>query len=444
MVSTPWRTAARRSAWIVADQGVSSLTNFAATLVIARSLDADAFGAFSVAFLVTALMITVDRAVVALPLAIRTSTRTDQRDELAAAAGAALVCGGVGGLVVLGAAAAIGGQVGGALAVVGVLAPGLALQDTWRFTFFTARRPCKALVNDLVWATAQGALFAAILLADEDSAATLTAAWAGGAVVAALAGTVQAGMLPALSRTWSYLSRHRRLGGVFALEVVISRGLYQVTVMALGVILGVGGVGAIRGSQALFGPYTVALLGLQSAGIPEGSRLLQRAPHRLDLVLKAMSATLVTVSLAWGTVLLVIPNAWGRALLGDTWSSARDVLVPTTVMTAGIGAACGAIVGLRILSAAVSSLKVRIVAGVAALATAVAGGALGGLTLGVWGLCVGSWINAAGTWWALGRVPRPQAGHVGGDAVPGVGRTVGPSGPPEPTRESPIVRAQNV
>jgi hypothetical protein len=28
--------------------------------------------------------------------------------------------------------------------------------------------------------------------------------------------------------------------------------------------------------------------------------------------------------------------------------------------------------------------------------------------------------------------------------VPGVGRTVGPSGPPEPTRESPIVRAQNV
>jgi len=430
-----WRPAARHSAWIVADQGVSSLTNFAATLVIARSLDVAAFGAFSLAFLVTALMVTVERAIVALPLAIRTSTQPDQGDEVAAAAGAAVVCGGLAGLSILIAAVAIGGQVGQALAVVGVLAPGLALQDTWRFAFFTAGRASRAVVNDLVWAGAQAVLFTAVLLPGRGSAATLTAAWAGGAAVAAVVGSAQAGIVPALSRAGYYLGRHRRLGGVFALEVVISRGLFQITVMALGAILSVGAVGAIRGCQALFGPYTVMLLGLQSAGIPEGSRLLARAPHRLDLVLRAMSGALAVVSLAWGAALLLMPDAWGRALLGATWPAAREVLVPTTVMTVGVAVSCGAIVGLRILSAAVSSLRVRVVAGITALGAGVAGGTYGGLVGGVWGLCIGAWINAVGTWWALGRVRRTRIGIDDAGAAGDGQRPLGRSSPPEPRRD---------
>ena len=44
------RAAARRMGWGVADQGMSSLTNFAVNIYIARALGAAEYGAFALAF----------------------------------------------------------------------------------------------------------------------------------------------------------------------------------------------------------------------------------------------------------------------------------------------------------------------------------------------------------------------------------------------------------
>ena len=49
----PWRRArqaARRLGWGVADQGMSSLTNFRLSIYVARTLGAVQFGAFSLAY----------------------------------------------------------------------------------------------------------------------------------------------------------------------------------------------------------------------------------------------------------------------------------------------------------------------------------------------------------------------------------------------------------
>ena len=52
-LALPWRRvrqAARRLGWGVADQGMSSLTNFLMSIYVARTLGAVQFGAFSLAY----------------------------------------------------------------------------------------------------------------------------------------------------------------------------------------------------------------------------------------------------------------------------------------------------------------------------------------------------------------------------------------------------------
>jgi hypothetical protein len=63
----------RRAGWNVADQALSALTNVVLSFIVARNVDADGFGAFSVAFLVFSLLIGAERSLVGGPLSMRHS-----------------------------------------------------------------------------------------------------------------------------------------------------------------------------------------------------------------------------------------------------------------------------------------------------------------------------------------------------------------------------------
>jgi O-antigen/teichoic acid export membrane protein len=403
--SASWarRPAARRSGWVVLDQGVSSLTNFAATIVVARSVSDQLFGAFSVAVVVYIVLVNLTRALVSQPLAIRVSAVVDQRGDVAAALGAAIFVGGAAGVGVVIAGMGVGTMVGAALAVVGALLPGLMLQDTLRFCLFTMGRPTLAVVNDLVWAASQAGLLAVVLTLRHESTVALTAAWAGGAVVASVVGLRQARTIPAVGEGLRFVRRHLSLGGRMAAEAIMTNGSSQVTILAVGATLGATGVGGIRGGATLFGPFTVAFLGLMAAGIAEGSRLFARSPDRLIPVLAAVSCVLLGLSVVWGTVLVLMPSEWGRVLLGDTWPAAQDLIVPFSVSTAGAGLASGGFLGLRVLAAVSATLRLRIITGAATIVTGVAGAIAWGPRGAVAGLAVGTWANALGAWWSLAR-----------------------------------------
>src|SRR6185436_17936338 len=66
----------RRIGWGIADQTLSSLTNFVLGIVVARSVDTTALGAFAFAFLAYAVGLGVNRAIAAQPLVIRYSATT--------------------------------------------------------------------------------------------------------------------------------------------------------------------------------------------------------------------------------------------------------------------------------------------------------------------------------------------------------------------------------
>src|ERR1700724_1144003 len=100
------RQAVLRLGWGVADQAVSSLTNFAVSIYVARTLGAVQFGAFSLAYVTYAFALTASRGLATDPLLVRFSG-TDLptwRRAVASCTGTAAAVGLAAGACVLGAA----------------------------------------------------------------------------------------------------------------------------------------------------------------------------------------------------------------------------------------------------------------------------------------------------------------------------------------------------
>ena len=87
--------AVRRLGWGVADQGISSLSNFALGLFVARSFGASSFGAFTLAFITYTVVINAARGLATDPLLVRYQRRSGRRWRRAtsAATGTALAVG---------------------------------------------------------------------------------------------------------------------------------------------------------------------------------------------------------------------------------------------------------------------------------------------------------------------------------------------------------------
>ena len=145
--------AARRLGWGVADQGISSLSNFALGLFVARSFGASNFGAFTLAFITYTVVINAARGLATDPLLVRFSGDLIRRWRRAtsAATGTALVVGVAAGVVCIVAGLLLPDPVGPAFVALGIGLPGLALQDSWRFAFFARGRGSSAFINDLFW-----------------------------------------------------------------------------------------------------------------------------------------------------------------------------------------------------------------------------------------------------------------------------------------------------
>ncbi|MDR2986820.1 MAG: hypothetical protein LBV34_18475, partial [Nocardiopsaceae bacterium] len=63
----------RRFGWGLADQAVSSLTNFAVSLYVARTLGAVQFGAFALAYVTYSFVLNASRGLATDPLLVRFS-----------------------------------------------------------------------------------------------------------------------------------------------------------------------------------------------------------------------------------------------------------------------------------------------------------------------------------------------------------------------------------
>ena len=124
----------RRLGWGLADQAVSSLTNFAISLYVAHSLAPAQFGAFSLAYVTYSFVLNASRGLATDPLLVRFSGAevSAWRRAVTSCTGTALAVGLLAGVGMLGAAALLHGTSRIAFLAIGLTMPGLMLQDSWR------------------------------------------------------------------------------------------------------------------------------------------------------------------------------------------------------------------------------------------------------------------------------------------------------------------------
>src|SRR6202050_1369847 len=142
-----------RLSWGIADQGVSSLTNFAVNIFIAKELGAVPYGAFSLAYVTYSFSLNASRGLATDPLLVRFSGTNvpTWRRAVATCTGTAATVGLVTGACVLAAAMVLDGTARLAFLALGLTLPGLLLQDSWRFSFFALGGGLHRVVNARDW-----------------------------------------------------------------------------------------------------------------------------------------------------------------------------------------------------------------------------------------------------------------------------------------------------
>ncbi|MFE1254153.1 MATE family efflux transporter [Streptomyces fungicidicus] len=395
---TVTRAVVGRLSWGLADQAASSLSNFAVGVYVARSLGLTAFGVFSLAWVTYGVVLSVSRGLATDPLVVRFSGVPDAswRGAVARSSGTALGVGAVIGAGCLAAGPVLGSSVGPAFGCLGVVLPGLLLQDAWRYSFFAAGAGRKAFVNDVVWGVAL--VPAMVVAARVGSVAAFVLAWGGSAAVAALYGCFQSGIRPRLTGAREWVRDHHDLGYRYLVENTSVSGASQLRAYGLGAIVGVGAVGVIRGSELLLGPFLAVLMGLTLVTVAEAARMLRQAPHRLGRFCLLLGGGQAVAALLWGAVLLLMPDRAGELVLGDVWPGASELIVPATLSVAGAGLGSGAAAGLRALGAARLSLRCQLFASACYAGGGIGGAAVGGTIGSAWGVATASACGSA-VWW---------------------------------------------
>lgn len=396
------RSVARRVSWGLGDQAVSSLTNFAVGIYVARSLDLADFGIFTLAWVTYGVVLNISRGLATDPLAVRFSAAPVEawRGAVARASGTALLVGLVTGVAVALAGAGIGGAVGGSFVALGLILPAVLLQDSWRYAFFAAGQGRKAFTNDLVWAAA---LIPAMLVAAQyGSVVGFVLAWGLSGAAAAAFGCVQVRLVPQLAAARAWVYRHRDLGPRYLVENVSLSGASQLRMYGLGAIAGLAAVGTFRGAELLMGPFLTLMMGLGLFAVPEAARVLQRSPRRLPQFCLLLGGTQASGALVWGLGLLfLLPDPAGRFVLGAVWVSASALIVPATLSVMNASLQIGAFAGLRALGASRRSMRAQLLTAGATVAGGLAGAAVGGALGSAWGVALARTLVAVVWWWQL-------------------------------------------
>ncbi|TDD24097.1 hypothetical protein E1218_16735, partial [Kribbella turkmenica] len=357
----------RRVTWGLADQAVTSLVSFVVGIVVARSLGALEFGAFSLAWVTYGVVVNISRGLATDPLAVRFSgvPRSVWKAAVASSSGMAIAVGLATGAICAVVGAALGGRPGAAFIALGVVLPGLMLQDSWRFAFFASGQGGKAFLSDITWATA---LVPLLYLAKQDgpSVTKFVLAWGAAGIFAALVSGLQAGVVPRLFRARRWLREHRDLGLRYLAENVTISGAYQLKMYGLGAFAGVAAVGTVRGAEMMLGPFFIVLSGIGLVAVPEAARMLRRSLRALKGFCLLIGSAQALAALAWGmTLVLTMPHAWGHAVLGEVWDATEPLLLPATLSVMFASFYTGASAGLRALGVARRSLKAQLYASAA-------------------------------------------------------------------------------
>lgn len=383
----------------LADQLVSSASNFMVGVLIARAGGADALGAFGVAFLIWLAVVGTNRALVTEPMTV--GGATDGGDaELRAGLLSSLVLGvGVAGLLAAaGGVLWLAGLDPVAMVALAPWIPSLLVHDYCRSTAFRLQRADRALISDVVFAVIQGSVTFALFALDVESVWAFLASWGIGATAGAIVGLVLArirvtgrGGVAHLRALWP---RSRWFLAEFGTSFPADQGY----LLLLPVLLGMAEFGLYRAGASLIGPVVVIFLAAGNVGLPECvRRLRQGGMPGLAAYTPRLTAAVAVLTILYCGAVAILAEPLLRLTYGEEFTGATIItqLVAAQYVLLALGFGVGVAVkaagqmrqlwAMRAASAAVSIVGVIVLANAfgftgAGLASIVAGGAY---TLGV-------------------------------------------------------------
>lgn len=381
------------------DQGVSSLSNVVVSIVVARALSDEGFGAFAAATIGFMLVIGIARAFLGEPLLAHFSHAPPdvRRGLVPDMLGASLVVSVVCGMGVAAIGAAVGGPPGLALVALGAVLPCIVVQDFWRFAFIVDRA-AMALVVDLAWLA--GVLVALPLAPAGAGPAWYVTAWGLSAGLGALVG-LAAGGVTRWPHPFRWLVDTRGTGTRFFGEFLTGSAVSQIVMASVGAIAGLNVLGAVRASQVFYGPLNTVHNGIYLTVVPEGAQARDRPSHLVRIMVLA-TAGVAAASVVLMAVGLALPDAWGGALFGSTWPDAQQLMFPMGLAMLTGGLATGGYAGVRSLGAVRESLRARLQAAAPQLVLPVIGVAVAA----GWGYSMGlavAQLAMAFIWWMAFR-----------------------------------------
>jgi len=313
------RSNLRQAHWGIIDQAISTGSNFVLLFLIARSVSAAEFGAFASGYALYMLAVGLQRAsgnsVLTIMNALNPAElQNNARDNSAYAVGHGVMFSGI----CLTVALLTHQSARSALVVLALAFPLLMLQDSIRGLFFAQRRPHLAAMNDAIWAVVQfGALAAVLAIASRPPMWLLVATWAGGGVIAAMAGLVQARLIPSRQLPHTWLMSHGRLTGPLSTNYVLAVLPAQAIYLLLPAVSDLEQVGILRAAYLPFGPLGALHISVYSLLLTDAVHARNEASvRRLSL---RVSCALAAIAAAWGVIILLLPASLGHLLMGATW-----------------------------------------------------------------------------------------------------------------------------
>lgn len=324
----------RQGAWSVLDQALFAGANFLVNVLLARWLTPEAYGAFTVAFVVFLLAGTVHNGLLIEPMLVfgpgrfEGKTRAYLRTLLRAHAAYALAAG-----AVLAAVAGVAWAVGAP--AFGVLFLTLAVAQGAILALWLLRRACY-VVSRPEWAASAGALYLVLLVGGAfalSSADALTGASAFGlmAVTSLVAAAVLALRLGVPVRghdaalTADVRSAHVGYGRWAASTGVLEWVQLAVPFLALPLFVGLGGSGTLRALFNLAMPAMQGFGALATLCLPLFVRA--RADGTFGRTFRSVSLGFVGLGVAYGVLVLAFGAAAVEWLYGGTYTATPAALV---------------------------------------------------------------------------------------------------------------------
>ncbi len=380
----------RDFAWGFASQGASSATNLGLSILAGRLLGPNELGSIFVGLSFFLLAMGFQRSLISDPLRVGTSALDeDARRAATHRAFTLVVLGSIAATVLLIASSiALPGDVGDGLALfVPWLAPAL-LQDFWRGVLFRDRRGAAAALNDALWLGGMVLTLPLVLVVRTEW--VVVANWGVGALVAAIAGSLQcrvrwAGVKSSV-RWWK--THAWRLGRWLTAESAAYTVGSQLLVFTLAGILGTHDLGGLRAVQTIFGPLSLLAPALALPGLPalaRASTVSADRAVRLALLISGFALLLASSYLAVAAAFSGHLLEW---VFGRSFRGFEALIMPVGVSQIFVAATMGFALLLMARARGKALLVARVIGSVSSLILALVLAGTNGVTGAAWGMAV--------------------------------------------------------